>query len=63
MVNPLGVVEPMVGWKREPLSIVAITSGVISDKCFTFCILKLYADMYAHNLCSFMNGLSIRLHV
>jgi hypothetical protein len=40
LVNPLGVVEPTVGWKRAPLSAIAITYGVIFDKCFTFCILK-----------------------
>jgi hypothetical protein len=40
VVNPLGVAKPTVGWKRAPLSAVALTSGVISDKCFTYCILK-----------------------
>jgi hypothetical protein len=34
VVNPLGVAEPTVGWKRAPLSVVAPTSEVISDKCF-----------------------------
>jgi hypothetical protein len=34
VVNPLGVIEPTVGWKRAPLSAVAPTSEVISDKCF-----------------------------
>jgi hypothetical protein len=36
VVNPLGVAEPTVGWKRAPLSVVAPTSGVISDKCFIY---------------------------
>jgi hypothetical protein len=36
----MGVAEPTVGWKRAPLSAVALTPGVISDKCFTYCILK-----------------------
>jgi hypothetical protein len=40
VVNPFGVAEPTVGWKRTPLSAVAITPGVISDKCFISCILK-----------------------
>ena len=34
VVNPLGIDEPTVGWKRAPLSAVAPTSEVISDKCF-----------------------------
>ena len=34
VVNPLGVTEPTVGWKRAPLSVVAPISEVISDKCF-----------------------------
>jgi hypothetical protein len=33
VVNPLGVATPTVGWKRAPLSAVAPTSEVISDKC------------------------------
>jgi hypothetical protein len=36
VVNPLGVAEPTVGWKRAPLSVVAPISGVISDKCFIY---------------------------
>ena len=40
VVNPLGVPEPTVGWKRAPLSVVAPTSGVISDKYFMYCLLK-----------------------
>ena len=53
VVNPLGVAEPTVGWKQAPLSVVATTSGVISDKCFIY-ILHLeihrlvYAYIYAH---------------
>ena len=35
VVNPLGVAEPTVGWKRAPLLVDAPTLGVISDKCFT----------------------------
>ena len=41
VVNPLGVDEPTVGWKRAPLLAVAITSGVISDKCYIF-----YLEIY-----------------
>jgi hypothetical protein len=52
VVNPSGVTEPTVGWKRAPLSVVAPTSEVISDKCFTYCILKfidcIYIYVYAH---------------
>jgi hypothetical protein len=40
VVNPSGVATPTVGWKRAPLSAVAPTSGVISDKYFMYCILK-----------------------
>jgi hypothetical protein len=40
VVNPLGVATPTVGWKRAPLSVVAPTSGGISDKYLTYCILK-----------------------
>jgi hypothetical protein len=35
VVNPSGVATPTVGWKRAPLSVVAPTSEVISDKCFS----------------------------
>jgi hypothetical protein len=65
VVNPLGVIEPTIGWKRAPLSAIAIIFGVISNKCFTSCILKcilafmiilhleIYMlNMYAHSLCS-----------
>jgi hypothetical protein len=31
VVNPLGVVEPTIGWKRAPLSVVALDL-VFSDK-------------------------------
>jgi len=34
VVNPLGVAEPTVGWKRAPLSAVASIAELISDKCF-----------------------------
>jgi hypothetical protein len=40
VVNPSGVTEPTVGWKRARLSVVAPTSGGISDKYLTYCILK-----------------------
>jgi hypothetical protein len=35
VVNPLGVAEPTVGWKRAPLSAVASIAELTSDKCFT----------------------------
>jgi hypothetical protein len=51
VVNLLGVDKPTVGWKRAPLSVVALTSGVISDKCFASSSLKyMYSDNYAHKL-------------
>ena len=41
VVNPVGVATPTVGWKRAPLSAVASTAEVISDKCFATLHLKL----------------------
>jgi hypothetical protein len=46
----VGVTEPTVGWKRAPLSVVAHTSGVISDKCFIYCILKFISYIYIYML-------------
>jgi hypothetical protein len=40
VVNLSGVAMPTIGWKRAPLSAVAPTYGVISDKYFMYCILK-----------------------
>ena len=49
MVNPLGIAEPMVGWKRAPLS--AVTSHLVfSDKCLYLVSCIEYLGMYAHGL-------------
>jgi hypothetical protein len=51
VVNPMGFAKPMVGWKRAPLSAVALTSGVIFDNCFSSGSLKyMYSDNYAHKM-------------
>ena len=63
MVNPIRIVEPTVGWKRAPLSAVALTSGVISDKCFTSCILKIHMLTYMLINYEIVNDYSIRLSV
>jgi hypothetical protein len=48
VVNPLGVAEPTVGWKRAPLSVVAPTSGVISDKYFYVLHLEIHILIYIY---------------
>jgi hypothetical protein len=61
VVNPIRIVEPTVGWKRAPLSAVAFTSGVISDKCFTSCILKFICRHVSSQSVWFYEWLSIIL--
>jgi hypothetical protein len=48
VVNPLGVAEPTVGWKRVLLSVVVPTSGVISDKYFHVLHLEIYILIYIY---------------
>jgi hypothetical protein len=48
VVNPLGVAEPTVGWKRAPLSVVVPTSGVISDKYFYVLHLEIHILIYIY---------------
>jgi hypothetical protein len=49
VVNPFGVAEPTVGWKRAPLSAVA-SHLVFSDKCYILYLEFKYSNMYAHGL-------------
>ena len=48
VVNPFRVVEPTVGWKRAPLSVVVPTLGVISDKYFYVLHLEIHILIYIY---------------
>jgi hypothetical protein len=63
VVNPLGVAEPTVGWKRAPLSAVVSPSEVISDKCFSFGILKFICILIIMLIMKTVNDLIIRMSV
>ena len=48
MVNPLGVIEPMVGWKRAPLSAVAPFLVLFRISVFTCLYLEIYRMIYIY---------------